>query len=162
LLRGFRNSFQLREAMPNILPRVPMLPDIKGMPTAQLLAYCRVYELPTQTTKIDDIRNNLRVLRLLVQGDTAMVTPMEARRLFDAWDIQGDYSTCPPDYIKVVLIGYFAALARRYQATGYCRTPLSVIGTLPTTRFTGAGECDITVTMDAVETAVSKFEEMYE
>jgi hypothetical protein len=153
-----------KSLMPNYLPRVPMLTDIRGMPTAQLLAYCRVYELPTQTTKIDDIRNNLRVLRLLVQGDTAMVTPAEAKALFDAWGVSGDYSTCPPDYIKVILIGYFAALARRFQATGYCRTPLTVNATQPTTTFTGAGECDITVTMDAVEpaAAVSEFEEMYE
>jgi microcystin-dependent protein len=140
--------------MPNYLPRVPMLYDIMGMNPQQVQAYCRVYELPTNIN-LELMRNNLRVLRLLVQGDTAMVTSFEAKALFDAWGIQGDHSTCPPDNINVTLIGYFAAMARRFQALGYCRTPLRVIAEMPTTRFTGLGDCDITVIMNGEMPSVS-------
>lgn len=137
--------------MPNYFPRVPLLGDIQGMPLAQLQAYCRAYEIPTFKQSIDQLRNQLRVLRLIVQGDPQQVTPKEARTLFDAWGLAGDYSTCPPDNIVVVLVGYYAALAVRYAALGYCRTPSSTTAKLPTTRFTGEGECDILVFMDAVE-----------
>lgn len=137
--------------MPNYFPRVPLLGDIQGMPLAQLQAYCRAYEIPTASQSIDQLRNQLRVLRLIVQGDPQQVTPKEARTLFDAWGLEGDYSTCPPDNIVVVLVGYYAALAVRYAALGYCRTPSHTTAKLPTTRFTGEGECDIIVFMDAVE-----------
>jgi hypothetical protein len=135
--------------MAEILPRMPMLADIKGMPLTQLQAYSRAWELPTQGMKIADMRNNLSAVRMIVQGDTTMVTRAEAWALFDAWGLEGDYSTAPQDYVVTALVGYAAALAMRANALGYCRSACNVVANNPTTTFTGTGECDITVSVDA-------------
>jgi hypothetical protein len=135
--------------MANLLPRIPVLSDIAGMQMTQLQAYCRVWELPTGNLKIDDLRGMLNTLRLMMQGDPHVVTPADARTLFDAWGLQGDYETTLPDSLIVVLLGHAAALGMRANAIGYCRNPLSVTAKNPSTRFTGTGECDITMTIDA-------------
>lgn len=126
-----------------------MLSDIKGMPVTQLQAYCRAWELPDSNLKVDDMRNSLMALRLIVQGDPQMVTRDEAWALFDAWGIEGDYSTSPPDYVLTVLVGYAAALAMRANALGYCRSACNITADNPTTNFTGTGECDITLTVES-------------
>lgn len=137
--------------MAYLLPRLPMLPDILGMPMAQLQAYCRAWEIPTTGQKIDDMRNNLRVLRLLIQGDPQVVTTAEAQTLYDAWDLWGDYSVSAPDTVKVMLIGYAAALGMRANAIGYCRTGTTITNKQPDTAFIGTGECDISVSVEETE-----------
>ena len=137
--------------MADLLPRIPLEDDIRGMQMSQLQAYCLAWELPITGLKIEDLRNNLMSVRQIVGGDPDNVSEDQLKALFDGWAIEGDYSTCPPDNIAVVLVGYAAALALRYNAIGYCRTPSSMTNKQPETAFVGTGECDISVTVEAVQ-----------
>jgi hypothetical protein len=116
------------------------LVDIQSLPLAQLQAFCKVYELPSgpsldgsgQATGANNnitmasMRANLAAVRLIAKGDVVKVTAAERLALFDAWGIPGDYSTSTPDEVIIPLIGYWHAMAMRYQAIGYCRTPHTV------------------------------------
>jgi hypothetical protein len=135
--------------MANLIPPVPVLQDIMGMPLLQLQAYCTVYELPTVNAKIGDMRDNLRRLRLIYQGDPQMLTDADRRAMFDAWGLEGDWTTAPSDNIVVALIGNALALAIRYNALAYCRSPLVITANNPKTHFTGTAECDITLDVEA-------------
>lgn len=139
--------------MANLMPRIPLPQDILGMPLLQLQAYCAVYELPTANMKIGDMRDNLMRVRLIYQGNPEMLTDSDRRTLFDAWGIEGDWATAPSDNIAVTLVGYAMAMARRYNAIGYCRDALTVTANNPRTVFTGTGKCDISVAVEAAEGA---------
>jgi hypothetical protein len=139
--------------MAYLIPPVPLLGDIAGMPLQQLQAYCLTYELPTISQRASDMRANLRRVRLLYQGDSRMLTDNDRRTLFDSWGIEGDWATAPSDDIAVVLVGYAISLAMRYNALAYCRSPLAVTAMNPTVTTHGSGECDIAVEVDALATA---------
>jgi hypothetical protein len=123
------------------------------MSLLQLKAYCSVYELPTDNVKIGDLRDRLSWVRLILQGDIALLSDFDRRTLFNVWGIEGDWSTAPSDYIAIVLVGYAQSMVLRYNALGYCRTPLSITNKNPRTVFTGTAECDIKVELDAADDA---------
>lgn len=137
----------------SLIPPLPILDDIANLPTMQLQAYCMVYELPTISISPDDMRDNLKRVRQIYQGDTSQLTDTDRRTLFDSWGIEGDWATAPSDDIAVVLVGYALSLAMRYNAVGYCRSPLSVTAKNPTVTLNSTGECDINVEVEAAETA---------
>lgn len=139
--------------MAYLIPPVPLLADIASMPLTQLQAYCLTYELPTISQRASDMRANLKRVRLLYQGDSGMLTDSDRRTLFDSWGIEGDWATAPSDDIAVVLIGYAIALAMRYNALAYCRSPLTVTAKNPTVTSTGSGVCDIALEVEAATDA---------
>lgn len=139
--------------MANLIPPVPLLGDIQNLPLLQLQAYCLVYELPTINAKMADMRDNLRRVRLIMQGDAARLDDNDRRTLFNAWGLPGDYSTAPTDAIAVILVGYAIGLAMRYNALGYCRTTLTITADNPTTGSTGTGNCAITLEVEAASDA---------
>lgn len=139
--------------MAYLMPPVPLLADIASMPLTQLQAYCLTYELPTISQRASDMRDNLRRLRLIYQGDISMLTDKDRRTLFDSWGIEGDWATAPSDNIAVVLVGYAISLAMRYNAVAYCRSPLAVTSKTPKVTTGGTGECGIEVDVEALATA---------
>jgi hypothetical protein len=139
--------------MATVIPPLPILQDIAGMSLLQLQAYCTVYELPVVGVKIGDLRDNLRRVRLIAQGDIALLTDSDRRELFNAWGLEGDWSTAPSDNIAVTLVGFAHSLVLRHNALAYCRTPLTMTNKNPRTVFTGTAECDITVKLEAADDA---------
>lgn len=137
----------------SLLPPLPILDDISNLPTMQLQAYCLAYELPTISISPSDMRANLKRVRQIYQGDTSQLNDTDRRTLFDAWGIEGEWSTAPSDHIAVVLVGYAISLAMRYNASAYCRSPLQITTKPPTVISGGKGSCDIQLELDAATEA---------